>query len=202
MFGPFRRKPRADGFWNWLIANTPLIQSGNRDDLGRLSQELARAFHSTYPDLKWEITPAQSGPWLFCISADGNPELFPAVEQAVRQAPSVPRWTIQAFRQRGPLTAVLDMGGRTLGYDDIWCGVERVDGRLDVTLWIRGLDPDNVQALGGAALLLLDNAVGEYDAVTRIGRLHHGPLPSDPRETPTFFPLTLLPAYLDATTET
>jgi len=44
---------------------------------------------------------------------------------------------------------------------------------------------------------MLDNAVGEYDAVAKICQLTRGPLPSDPQRTAEFFPLADLPAYLD-----
>jgi hypothetical protein len=164
-------------------------------------RQVGQVFEAAYPGLTWEISPSKSGPWLFCVSTDGNRELFPRVQQAVAAAPAIPGWSVQAFRPRGSLNAVLEMGGRKLGYDDIWCSVERQRSGLAVTLWIRGLDQQADQALGGAALVLLDNAVGEYDAVTKIGQLNRGPLPPDPQETATFFPLSLLPAYLDGIAE-
>ncbi len=199
MLGFFRNRSTNVGFWQWLADNTSRIQSGGGDVV--VGQQIEQAFDAEYPDLTWEISPAKTGPWLFCVSANGNKELFPKVQQAVRAAREIPGWKVQAFRPRGSLNAVLEMGGHKLGYDDIWCSVERQSGGLAVTLWIRGLDEQTLQVLGGAALVLLDNAIGEYDAVTKIVELKRGPLPSNPQETATFFPLSLLPAYLDAVAE-
>jgi len=201
MFRPFRKRSTNHGFWQWLADNTSRLQSAGGDGVSAMAQQIAAAFESKYPDLKWEISPAKSEPWLFCVSADGNKELFAKVQQAVHAAPEIPGWKIQAFRPRGSLNAVLEMRGRKLGYEDIWCSVEPHSGAYAVTLWIRGLDEETDQLLSGAALLLLDNAVGEYDAVTKISQLNRSPLPPSPKETATFFPLALLPAYFDALAE-
>src|SRR5215813_2407833 len=124
MFGLFHKKTGTEGFWDWLAANTGRIQSGLRQNPQGLAGEIGRVFKQSYPDLAWEISPAPSPPWVFCVSADGNSQLFPKVVQAVQAAPQLPGWKVQAFRPRGSLTAEIDMGGRKLGYDDIWCGVE------------------------------------------------------------------------------
>src|SRR5262249_34826741 len=165
----FRKKAPPEGFWHWLAENTSRIQSGGKENVPSMTEEITRAFKRSYPDLGWEISPAKSPPWQFCVSADGNRQLFPKVESAVREAPEIPGWQIQAFRPRGSLTAEIDMGGHKLSYEDIWCSVRPQDGGTHVTLWIRGLSPETDGVLSGAALILLDNAVGEYDAVMKIG---------------------------------
>jgi hypothetical protein len=197
MFGLFRKKAGSEGFWDWLAANTTRIQSGLKQDPQGLAAEIGRAFKHSYPDLTWEVSPAPSPPWLFCVSANGNAELFPKVEQAVLAAPELPGWKVQAFRPRGSLSAEIGMGGRKLGYEDIWCSVEPLGGGVRVTLWIRGLSPQSDQALSHAALILLDNAVGEYDAVMKIRQLDCGQLPPDPQRRDDFFPLGELPRFMD-----
>jgi hypothetical protein len=154
-------------------------------------------FKRSFPALVWEVSPAGSGPWLFCVSANGNRDLFPQVLLAVREAPDIPGWKVQAFRPRGSLTAEIDMGGRTLGYDDIWCSVQPSGGGVRVTLWVRGLTRESDPVLSPAVLILLDNAVGEYDAVAKITQLDRGPLPENPVRRADFFPLAELPSYLD-----
>ena len=91
----------------------------------------------------------------------------------------------------------IDMHGRKLGYDDIWCDVEPDGERARVTLLVRGLTAESAEALLGAALVLLDNAVGEHDAMAKISELNNCPLPRQPVRAPGFFPLSELPAYLD-----
>jgi hypothetical protein len=197
MFGLLRKKASSGDFWDWLRANTSRIQSGLGRDPHGIAEEVGQVFKRSYPDLVWEVSPNKSGPWLFCVSANGNRALFPQVLRAVRAAPEVPGWKVQAFRPRGPLTAEIDMGGRTLGYDDIWCSVEPLGDGIRVVLWVRGMTPELDRVLSPAVLILLDNAVGEYDAVMKIKQLDRGPLPPNPRRREDFFPLSELPRFLD-----
>lgn|SRR5262245_2238775 len=162
-----------------------------------MADEISKAFGSHYPDLVWEITSNGSHPWVFCVSADGNRALFPTVSQAVHAAPVLPDWSVQAFRSRGSLDVVLDMGGHQLGYADVWCNVRPRGSAVDVTLHIRGLSPATDKTLAQGALVLLDNAVGEYDGAMKIAQLDREPLLANPVRTADYFPLAELPQYLD-----
>lgn len=122
-------------FWSWLRANASRIQAVDREEAEDMAEALAVAFEASYPDLVWEITSGDSGPWTFCVSADGDPELFDAVRSAVADAPAIPGWEVKAFRQRGSLEAVIELHGRTLGYDDIWCDVEADGDRRASCCW-------------------------------------------------------------------
>jgi hypothetical protein len=197
MFGLFKKQRDSSDFWAWLAANTSKIQSSGRNAARDLADELSRAFQKSYRDLVWEITPRESGPWVFCVSADGNRELFDRVKSAVDAAPAIAGWEIVAFRQRGSLDAEIEMNGQKLGYDDIWCEVEPEGTRARVTLLVRGLTVDSAEAFLGAALVLLDNAVGEHDSVMKISELNNGPLPAQLTRSETLFPLSELPGYLD-----
>jgi hypothetical protein len=64
-------------------------------------------------------------------------------------------------------------------------------------LWIKGLTRENDPMLSRGALILLDNALGEYDAVTRILELNRGPLPQKPENQPGLHPLRELPEMVD-----
>jgi hypothetical protein len=193
----FRKRSECHTFWAWLAANTARIKSHDKRALRTISDEISKAFHSTYPGLVWEISPADSQPWLFCVSADGKRDLFPAVSHAVRTAPDIAGWKVQAFRPRGYLNGTIHMDGHKLRYEDIWCSVDVHTEGFGVTLYIAGLSPETDEALGGAAILLLDDAVGEYDAVMKIAELHRRPLPANPVRRADYFPLAELPQYLD-----
>src|SRR5262249_15169107 len=158
MFGPFRKKVTPADFWEWLRANTARLQSGLRARPEQVADEMGRAFKRSFPNLAWEVGPDESGPWTFCVSADGNRSLFPELIRAVRAAPEIPGWKVRAFRARGPLTSELEVGGRKLGYEDVWCGVvERAGDGIRLVLCIRGLTRDTDRVLTQAAVLLLDN---------------------------------------------
>ena len=197
MFGIFKKQRNPEDFWVWLAANTSRIQAPGGQAVEAVAGELSRMFKKACPDLAWEISPSESGPWLFCVSADGNPRLFDQVKSVVAGAPAIRGWEVKAFRQRGSLDAVIEMNGRKLGYDDIWCAVEPDGTKARVTLLVNGLTPDSAEVLLRAALVLLDNAVGEHDAVVKISELNNGPLPMKPMRSETLFPLSELPAFLD-----
>jgi hypothetical protein len=198
MFGLFRKRSAPTDFWEWLRANTARIQSGLQDRPQQVADEIGSAFKRSYPRLAWEVGPDPSGPWTFCVSADGNRTLFPEVIEAVRAAPDLPGWKVQAFRARGPLTSELEVGGLKLGYEDVWCGiVERAQDGIRLVLCIRGLTQETDKMLSHAAVLMLDNAVGEYDAVMSVKELGRDRLPPNPQRQENFFPLSELPGYLD-----
>jgi hypothetical protein len=160
-------------------------------------EEISARFKQLDPRICVEIAPSKDGPWSLCLSADGQRDVFPAVERAVRGAPALDGWVVRAFRQRGSLGVTIKMTGATLAADDVWCKAE-VDGAVvGVTLFIRGLTPENDEVLAGAAVILLDNALGEYDAVMRVRSLERGPLPPAPRDAG-LIPLRELPALFDA----
>jgi hypothetical protein len=200
MINWLNKKSTPSSFWTWLGKNTTRIQSDLAHNPHNVSNEIHREFKHLYPDLTWEVSLAQSEDrlWVFCISADGKHELFPQVIEAIRQAPELPGWTIQGFRPRGSLTVEIEMGDRTLGYEDIWCSVQPLEGGVSVTLFVRGFAPQLEQIMCPAILILLDNAVGEYDAVMKIVELDLKPLPQKLVRKDDFFPLIDLPSYLDS----
>jgi hypothetical protein len=65
-----------------------------------------------------------------------------------------------------------------------------------VTLWIPGLEEEGDRERAGAALVLLDNAVGEYDAVVKIRSLQRRPLGGVAPQGS--FPLSRLALLLDS----
>jgi hypothetical protein len=184
-------------FWKWVADNTARIKEGFKKDSRGTAEEIGEQFSNAYPDLVWEICVANDEPWTFCVSANANLELFPQVQQAVEEAPAIPGWTVQAFRPRGSLDGEIKMDGQTLGYDDVWCEALMVGGRAEVVLHIRGATVETEQTLTHASLILMDNAVGEFDAATRILIRNIALLVEPPTATGQFFPLRDLPAFLD-----
>jgi len=185
-------------FWEWFTQNATRIREAGPEGLSRgVTQELGSRLKRCHKGLTWEITPVDPANWVLCISADGNREVFPAVQEVVAAAPAIPGWSVVAFRQRGLLDVRLEFADHVLTYEDIWFTAERVGEGLSVTLWIKGLTRETDPMLSQAALILLDNALGEYDAVTRIVELNRGPLPKNPESKPGLHPLSQLPEMVD-----
>lgn len=196
-----RAKNDAGGFWGWLGENTDRVKRGLKRGTGRAAvEEVGERFEETFPGLVWEVMPAERGPWLFCVSANGDEKLFASVERAVREAPEVAGWRIRAFRPRGEADAEITLNDDvTLGGDDVWCDVRETRRGVDLVLHVRGATAENHEMITQAALILLDNAIGEYDSVKRIAGLDVALLEGRPRKSESFFPLKDLPGFLDGT---
>lgn len=183
-------------FWNWLQDQSPQIQSSNASDHPLLMHELDQRFKASFPDFAWEITQQATGPWTFCVSARGNPDLFPQVRAVVANALSLSNWKIVAFRQAGESDASITLNGVTLHSHDVWCEVIPRGEQVDVTLLIRGLKGPAKETLLGCALMLLDNAIGEYASATKIAELSYGSLPYEIAKSESRFPLIRLSEFL------
>ncbi len=106
--------------------------------------------------------------------------------------------------QRGPAEAEITLNGQSLGGDDVWCEIESVKrggGAVSLVLHLRGVTVETEEVLSQAALILLDNAIGEYDSVMRVAEIDLALLEGKPKRSDRFFPLRDLPAFLDRTRE-
>jgi hypothetical protein len=187
---------RVNEFWQWIATNTQLLQT-KKGMSEALIDELSERFDQAFPDLTWEIELQNEHDWWFVISADGIPGLIHAVVSAHETAPKIPGWKIVPFRQRGKLSVSIKLDTRKLTYDDIWCGVEPDGYYTDVTFYIHGFSANTDHDLKGATLILLDNAIGEFDRMVKIGSIEFKPLEGKPGRSETFFPLREMPDYLD-----
>jgi hypothetical protein len=185
-----------DPFWTWFIDTiAPLGPEGlDEDDIvARIDAE----FSKTYPDLAFELWGPDGGEVDFVISADGRTELFAEVLDAVRGAPRIPGWRIVAFRPRRSIRARVSAMGHQLSGDQVWYHCEPEDGRLRVSLFVEDIDDDNWDILCATSCVLLDMALGEFDAATKIASLEHYPMNEETRVLEPK-PLAQLPEELDA----
>lgn len=175
----WKKRDPIEEFWAWFAANAESFRAMNPPNdraLKQLHGKLAEVKAGLVPEFALENGVATT----LVISADGNRALFPDVVAVVRRAPELPGWRIVAFRQPGRLTVAIEMHGQRLGAADLWFSTEQDGAKTGVNLFVRGLTDDNRQLLGGAAFLLLDNALGEYLVETAIGFVDFHPLPEEP----------------------
>ena len=202
---PYRNLDRYMSFWNWLEENTDWIQIEGGGDIDENSDKIGNEFEKHFPNLNWEIEITDEGPWFFIVSADGDLEKFGEVVATYQEAPQMKDWVVLPFRQPGSLDFEVNVAGNTLRYDDIWCEIEVVELEehlgIELTLLVRGFTDENEDELADAAYLLLDNAVGEFDAATRICEVAFAPLEGDPEESNDFFPLSELPDFIERLSE-
>lgn len=171
-------------FWSWFAANADkvrLVKTGQEPIVGPLSAELRRV----HKDLVWEMGGAKDGCLEFTVSAGGISSVIPEVEALVAAAPSIPGWKVSAFKQRHPEGLSVQTHGRKLGPESVFYVAQKQGEKLDLWLYIDGLDASNKRDLMGACFILLDSQIGEYDAMTRIGKIEFLPLmDADGRQRP------------------
>ena len=166
-------------FWKWFEDNAhslAAVRSG--EDL--ILQKLDRELRKVHPNLNFEMGLSEDDELEFIVSANGIKSVIPVVEQLVACAPSLPNWKIIAFRQpKGSVPEILYQNF-SLKAEDVWFSHKHRMDKVDLTVYIRGLSPDNAEEAIGASFILLDSALGEYVVATRIGLIQHKPLPDNP----------------------
>lgn len=190
-----RAKAAGNPFWNWFAETiAPLGVDGLDDD--DIVARIDARFGKMYPDLAFELWGPDDGTVDFVVSADGQTLLFHKVLELVRSAPKMPGWRVLAFRPRRSVKARISAMGHQLSGDQIWYRCEPENGRMRVALFVEDLRADNWDILCATSCVLLDMAVGEFDAATKIAALEHYPL-NDETRTLAPKPLAQLPAELD-----
>ena len=187
----------AERFWIWFEDNADRFF--NIPDAGdkRLFEELTTELHRASPSLTWELSAVRDGRRELVISADGHRERFPEVKKLVAMAPPFERWYVTAFRPRGSINCTITMGDVKLGPDDIWYGAKIMPaGGVELLFAIRGSKQANCQQFLNAAVVLMDGAIGEYDAVTKVIGVVPAILPQDPAREG-LLPFTRLPEFID-----
>jgi hypothetical protein len=170
-------------FWQWFAANSDRLQRF-QEDQEQLFDELGTELNRVHAGLTFEFGPVEEGRRHFVVSADGIRDRFPAVERLVAAAPDLPGWNILPFRQRVGTELTIQYGDIELGAEDIWFTAEPQGDRVNLTLYVRGLPPKfppgRRKMHQGAAFILLDAALGEYDTEMKVGGIDWKPLPKDP----------------------
>jgi hypothetical protein len=183
-------------FWLWFTnhaSEISAIQTGTEPIL----DQLEIALKQVHPSLTFEIGLKTNDQCELVLSANGAKIAFPAVKSLVATAPPLAGWIITAFRQPQERPYKVQYEGFELSPDEIWFSMTP-DGKLiSLTLYIRGLTPGNENRAAGAAFILLDHVLGEYDVETKIGAIQRLPLPNDP-ERQGLRPLSKLRALISS----
>jgi hypothetical protein len=154
-------------FWNWFTVNQERLY-GVRDGQEPVFKELLAAIRKVHPDITFEFGPVEAGVRSFTISADGLKEAAPAVEKLYAAAPKMSNWKFLKYRQRRPIHDV-QLGPVTLRPADVLVTIQEDGPKAGLGVYIKGYKGKSDQQKIGAAFLMLDNALGEYDVMMRVG---------------------------------
>ena len=181
-------------FWGWFAANKNSFQV---DDMPEESMvRPLNAALALYDDaLAWEIFRTDDGLRQLVISADGNIDAFPAVERLCAAAPELDGWLITAFRPAIGLDFHVEYGGLSLDPKEIWIEPVMSPEALDIIFYLPDFEEEKRELFIGGCFILMDMALGEYDAVKKIRYVDHGPAIDNPEEAG-LVPLLELPAVI------
>ena len=178
-------KAPAEKFWKWFVKNESRLLSMAGEPLVLEAGDRVR---KGFPGVMLEVGPETQRPRELLISADGLRENVSKVEEIADAAPALANWTITRFRRahEGYGESELQFGPVSLGKETVRAKLTRMeDGRPDVDLYLEGYNPDSEQAqvYHGAAFILLDMAIGEYNVICLVGEIRFHPLADAPDDS-------------------
>lgn len=194
----FKKETSEQRFWQWFAAKSAQIFDFEQNQ-EPLFDELSHALNRVHKSLCFEFGPkGDNGKREFIISADGNREAFPAVQNLVATAPDLEQWQITAFRPRRPADFIKDMalqiGDLHITEEQIGFVAEPDANKVGLTLFVKEHDVQS-EAVLFAAFIMLDTILGEYDVETKIGFIAHQPWIEEQTNVQ---PLTQLAGAVDA----
>jgi hypothetical protein len=178
--GWFSKRTPVQEFWRWFVKNEPRLRAADVRD-ARTGSEIGAHLKAVHPSLTWEWGDSGNGKRDLILSAEGIREAAASVEAIADAAPPLPRWRIIRFRPRWPDydKCTLEYGGARFEPHTIECALARDGSLIGVTLLMPQLASVNENAWKGAAFLLLDTALGEYDVMMRVGFIEVLPMDAD-----------------------
>jgi len=171
--------PVETTFWQWFVAHKDQVATIKRAD-EPIANQLAEELHRINTNLTFEMSVGE-GNHEFIISADGIQSAFPAVKHLVAAAPTIPGWTVIAFRQRKSGLSIELGDGTKVGHETLMFQVLGSNGRkIDIAIYVKGAASVSDSAKK-AVYLLLDATLGEYDVETRLGAIEIEPATKAPK---------------------
>lgn len=173
----FRKKITEKEFWSWFEKNSEDYFRLDENNYDLLFNKLGLQLSKYHKDLTFEFSVEMNqGKREFIISADGMISAFPAVIKLVEEAPSFEKFTIVAFRQRQNSEQEIHFDDVVLDTKDVFF-TYREDKQLnclDIVIYIKGYTEENDQFIG-AAFIMLDSLIGEYDVGVKLGEITFEP---------------------------
>lgn len=166
----FNKSDKYKVFWDWFIHVSDDFFDLNEENYELLFKRLNKQLSRVNKDLTYEFSAELvDGKREFIISADGIYSAFSDVIKLVEAAPNIENFKIIAFRQRGE-DFKIQFNDIELDPLNVSFSYEIQDNLINLVLYIKDYDPNN-DDWEGAAFILLDTIIGEYDTVTKIGEI-------------------------------
>ena len=193
-------------FWDWFHQNEERLAE-LRSPTDPRFQEIVKKLQDIDLRLKAEIGVARNGQrYQLAISPELNPALFPAARKVAAAAPASQLWDVVPFCQRlRPNTLRnLELSNSDaeqkfyfLSIRDLRYQMKIDEQKANIVILIRNYKPDDSKSIHyqDMALLMLQQALGEYDLCTKVGNVSFEPL--DENTAKNFKPLEFISRELD-----
>lgn len=189
-----KNKSPEKKFWEWFSTSSNDYFLHLEDKHKEWFPILDKELHKVAKNLTYQFSPIkQNGKREFVISADGQKELIPDILSLVSASPKLERWEIIPFRQRQQELPVIEIEKFKVSPDDIYFEARVVNNKISITLFVKNYIPKKEYL--GAIFIILDSAIGEYDAMTQIDSLEVKVL--DESKLTELKPLKDLPKFID-----
>ena len=179
-------------FWNWFREHEMELLDFEADR-ERVFDQLATEIQKVDPRLTFEFGPKEATRE-FVISAGGIRGAFPAVSALVAAAPHLEKWRMTAFRPRRSLPNIVEFRGKRIDPKDVEFTLLDNGKVAGIHLLIPGFQEMDA-VLKQIGYLILDDVLGEYDAVVRLGLIKM--LSPEARTDGQRFPLAELAVQFD-----
>ena len=162
-------------FWRWYEANEDelfhLDQNSNE-----LFDRLTEAMHRVDQNLTFEFSPVlKNGSREFIISAAGNKSSFRSIDALYESSPRLLRLVVIRFRQRRDLSNDLKIqyASHLVRLSEVHYAIfkDRMPGKVGLMLFLDGYSVKDRDTWDQIGYLLIDSALGEYDAETHVGEI-------------------------------
>jgi len=158
---------KEEKFWSWFLKNKNEIINIPKDH--SFIQQVGSKIKEYNQVLTFEIGGKEDGPLEFVISCDGIRNGIPVVEKLADSAPEIEGIKVIKFRQPKNESLAIQIGDLKLSAEDIF-----FQYKIDKNIHLQFFIPDyksGDQRYGQITFILLDNLIGEYYVMTKIGAI-------------------------------
>jgi hypothetical protein len=156
----------SDRFWPYFVAHAEQLRAEPLEPaMDQLQIALEHEHHGVFAELA-----SLHDERTLVLTADGDRAAFPDVQALYAKRPTVPHWTIVAFRQRDParpLVAISSGSGAAFDPNPIRYVADRAGAKLDIALFVPSYDQHQAKLVD----IALDHLIGEYDVATKLGAI-------------------------------
>jgi hypothetical protein len=193
-------KSPIDKFWFWFQNNEKRLRDFEKNPDKALT-EVLKNLRVIQEGLAVEFEPPKDNVIFMTISADGDKNLFPLIQEIILKAPKIEGWRFIAFRQRMPKDKlngmILKSSNHEINPNKMKFYPIISGDTLDIIIYTEKVTEENYNQVAYSGLLLLDNLLGEYDCVTKVRSYDFHNMPSNQNELDDLKPLLDLADYID-----